>query len=103
MKININNLPGTDFQRDVWRALARIPRGSVVSYARLAEMAGHPRAVRAVANAVGKNPCAPEIPCHRVVRSDGTIGGYSGHGGVATKRKLLAAEGVLLQELEIKD
>ena len=55
-----------------------------------------PLAVRAVANAVGKNPYAPKIPCHRVIRSDGSLGGYSGKGGVKTKRFLLQKEGVML-------
>jgi len=91
-KINIDKLPGTDFQRDVWRALMKIPCGQTVTYAQLAEMAGHGTAVRAVANAVGKNPCAPDIPCHRVIRSDGSIGGYSAPGGIEMKKKLLAAE-----------
>ena len=91
-KIDVDKLAGTDFQRDVWRALLKIPRGETVSYKRLAMMAGHPRAIRAVANAVGKNPCAPDIPCHRVIRSDGGIGGYSGAGGIAAKKKLLAEE-----------
>lgn len=96
MKINIDALPGTEFQRDVWRALTQIPRGCTVTYSELAAMSGHPTAVRAVANAIRKNPCAPEIPCHRVVRSDGTIGGYSGLGGIARKRELLATEGICL-------
>ena len=91
--IDIESLSGTPFQRDVWRALCRIPRGTTVTYAELARDAGHPRAVRAVANAVGKNPMPPIIPCHRVVRSDGRIGGYSAAGGVAAKRRLLASEG----------
>lgn len=96
-KINIDNLPGTKFQKDVWRALVKIPHGKTISYKGLAIMAGHPDAVRAVANAVGRNPCAPFIPCHRVIASDGTIGGYSGPGGIETKRKLLAAEGVMIE------
>jgi len=91
-KIDIDKLSGTDFQKDVWRALLKIPRGTTVTYKQMAAMAGHPNAVRAVANAVGKNPMAPEIPCHRVVRSDGGLGGYSGPGGIATKKKLLAME-----------
>ena len=91
---DIDALPGTPFQRDVWRALTRIPRGEVRTYKQLAEMAGHPNAVRAVANAVGKNPMPPIIPCHRVVRSDGGIGGYSAPGGLRRKRALLAAEGI---------
>ncbi|MDR1696675.1 MAG: MGMT family protein [Rickettsiales bacterium] len=90
--IDIDKLPGTDFQRDVWRALTKIPQGQTRTYKQVAEMAGHVRAVRAVANAIGKNPCAPEIPCHRVVRSDGGIGGYSGPGGVAEKLRLLELE-----------
>lgn len=92
--IDIDSLPGTDFQHAVWRALTQIPRGQVRTYKQLAQMAGYPTAVRAVANAVGKNPMPPIIPCHRVIRSDGTIGGYSAPGGVATKRALLHAEGV---------
>lgn len=96
-EIDIDSLPGTAFQRDVWRAIASIPRGTVVSYCRLAQMAGHPNATRAVASAVGKNPIPPIIPCHRVIRSDGTIGGYSGNGGVEKKRALLASEGVVFK------
>lgn len=92
-RIDIDSLSGTRFQRDVWRALTQIPRGETRTYAELAIMCGHPNAVRAVANAVGKNPMPPIIPCHRVVRSDGKIGGYSAPGGVARKRELLLAEG----------
>ncbi|MBN1325202.1 MAG: MGMT family protein [Alphaproteobacteria bacterium] len=91
-KINFDKLNGTPFQLAVWRALTMIPRGQTVNYKRLAEMAGYPNAVRAVANAVGKNPMAPTIPCHRVIRSDGSIGGYSGSGGVKAKKKLLEQE-----------
>ncbi len=94
--IDINNLPGTQFQHDVWRALMQIPRGTVKTYAELAKMSGHPNAVRAVANAVGKNPMPPTIPCHRVIRSDGNIGGYSAPGGVMRKIELLKSEGVEL-------
>lgn len=96
--IDIDALPGTDFQRDVWRALTRIPRGKTVTYSELAKMAGHPTAVRAVANAVGKNPMPPRIPCHRVICSNGAIGGYSAPGGVAAKRAILQAEGVDLSK-----
>lgn len=91
-KIDIDALPGTSFQRDVWRALIQIPRGETRTYADVAKMAGHPNAVRAVANAIGKNPLPPIIPCHRVVRSDGRLGGYSAPGGIAEKRRLLASE-----------
>ena len=55
-----------------------------------------PKAARAVANAVGKNPNAPKIPCHRVIRSDGSLGGYSGPGGIKTKKKLLKKEGIFV-------
>ncbi len=96
MKINFDSFDGTQFQKSVWRELMNIPRGSVITYAELARRIGRPNAVRAVANAVGKNPCAPEIPCHRVIRSDGTLGGYSGVGGIKAKKKLLRAEGITL-------
>lgn len=89
---DIDKLPGTSFQHDVWRALLRIPRGQVRTYTELAKMAGHPNAVRAVANAVGKNPLPPHIPCHRVIRSDGKLGGYSAPGGIAEKIRLLQSE-----------
>jgi len=85
---------GTPFQMAVWAALLRIPRGEVRTYTDLAAEVGRPTAARAVANACGANPDAPRVPCHRVVRSDGGLGGYSGEGGVATKRRLLAEEGV---------
>ena len=89
-------LIGTEFQLKVWAYLRKIPRGSVKTYAQVAKDIGKPLAVRAVANAIGKNPYAPKIPCHRVIRSDGTIGGYSGKGGLKTKRFLLKKEGIKL-------
>ena len=87
---------GTKFQLKVWKYLKKIPRGSVKSYSQVAKDIRKPLAVRAVANAIGKNPYAPKIPCHRVIRSDGTLGGYSGKGGVKTKRLLLKKEGISL-------
>lgn len=87
--------PGTPFQQKVWRELLKIPKGSVATYAFIAKRVGRPRAVRAVANAVAANPWPIRIPCHRVVRSDGTLGGYSGPGGVGGKRKLLRKEGAI--------
>ena len=89
-------LIGTEFQLKVWACLRKIPRGSVKNYSQVAKATGKPLAVRAVANAVGKNPNPPKIPCHRVIRSDGSIGGYSGKGGVKTKRFLLKKEGLML-------
>ena len=89
-------LVSTEFQLRVWAYLRKIPRGSVKTYSEVAKAIGKPRAVRAVANAIGKNPYAPKIPCHRVIRSDGSLGGYSGKGGVKTKRFLLQKEGITL-------
>ena len=89
-------LVGTEFQLKVWAYLRKIPRGSLKTYSQVAKAIGKPRAVRAVANAIGKNPYAPKIPCHRVIRSDGSLGGYSGKRGVKTKRFLLQKEGITL-------
>ena len=89
-------LVGTKFQLKVWAYLSKIPPGRVKTYSQVAKAIGKPLAVRAVANAIGKNPYAPKIPCHRVIRSDGSLGGYSGKGGVKTKRFLLQKEGITL-------
>ena len=89
-------LKGTKFQLKVWNYLKKIPRGKVKTYSEVAKSIGKPLAVRAVANAIGKNPLAPQIPCHRVIRSDGSLGGYSGKGGIKTKRLLLKKEGIAL-------
>ena len=88
------NLKGTKFQIKVWNFLKTIKKGSVLSYSDVAKGIKKPKAVRAVANAIGKNPYAPKIPCHRVIRSDGSLGGYSGKGGIKKKRLLLKNEGV---------
>jgi AraC family transcriptional regulator of adaptative response/methylated-DNA-[protein]-cysteine methyltransferase len=84
------DLVGTAFQRRVWRALREVPRGGTVSYGELAARIGAPRAVRAVGMACGANPVAVAVPCHRVVRGDGSIGGY--RWGLARKKTLLARE-----------
>ena len=89
-------LVGTKFQLKVWAYLRKIPRGSIKTYSQVAKAIGKPFATRAVANAIGKNPYAPKIPCHRVIRSDGLLGGYSGKGGIKTKRFLLKKEGIRL-------
>ena len=81
---------GTTFQRRVWRALGRVAAGETVSYAELARRVGLAGGARAVARACAANPCAIVVPCHRVVRADGAIGGY--RWGVARKRALLARE-----------
>ena len=82
----------TPFQRDVLRALQMISYGKTISYADLAELAGRPRAVRAAANTVAKNLLPLIIPCHRVVRKDGSLGGFSAPGGITIKEKLLTLE-----------
>ena len=87
---------GTKFQLKVWSYLKKIPRGSVKTYSQVAKAIEKPLAVRAVANAIGKNPYPPKIPCHRVIRSDGSLGGYSGKGGIKTKEMLLKKEGITL-------
>ena len=87
-------LSGTKFQIKVWNYLKKIPKGKVETYKQVAKGIGMPKAARAVANACGKNPYAPKIPCHRVIRSDGGLGGYSGRGGTRQKLKLLRSEGV---------
>jgi len=86
------DLVGTEFQRRVWQAIAKIPAGQVISYAELARRAGRPRAIRAAAQACGANPVPLLVPCHRVVASDGGLGGFGG--GLPLKRKLLAREGL---------
>lgn len=83
-------LRGTNLQLAVWRALLRLPAETTIAYGELAAAAGHPRAVRAVASAVGRNPVAPLVPCHRVLRATGALGGY--RWGLDTKRRLLAME-----------
>jgi len=86
-------LEGTAFQILVWKEIEKIPYGETRTYKELALAIGRPKSARAVANACGKNPYAPTIPCHRVIRSDGKFGGYSGKGGINTKKKLLKLEG----------
>ena len=86
----------TKLQLKVWNYLKKIPRGTIKTYMQVAKAVGKPNAVRAIANAIGKNPYPPQIPCHRVIRSDGSLGGYSGKGGIKTKRLLLKKEGVTL-------
>ena len=89
-------LNGTKFQIKVWRYLISIPKGSIRTYKQVAIAIRCPKAARAVANACAKNPYAPKIPCHRVIRSDGGLGGYSGRGGIRLKLKLLRSEKVAI-------
>lgn len=85
-------LIGTEFQVKVWKEISKIPYGETRTYKDLAIAIGRPNSSRAVANACGKNPYPPTIPCHRVVRSDGNLGGYSGKGGIEQKRNLILKE-----------
>ena len=85
-------LSGTEFQIKVWKEISKIPYGETRTYKDLAIAIGKPNSSRAVANACAKNPYVPQIPCHRVIRSDGKLGGYSGKGGVKNKSELLKAE-----------
>lgn len=84
---------GTDFQKTVWNELLKVPFGKTISYGEMAKRIGHPKAVRAVANANGANAMAIFAPCHRVIGNDGSLTGFAG--GLDAKRKLLELEGVL--------
>lgn len=93
LPIDIGSL--TTFQRDVLMTVMKVPRGEVTTYGDLAKRIGRPKAARAVGQALGNNPIPIVIPCHRVLTSDGSLGGYSGREGVKTKEKLLRLEGAL--------
>lgn len=84
----------TSFEKKVLIATLKIPCGEVRSYAWVAKMAGSPKAARAAGQALNKNPYAPHVPCHRVISSNGSLGGYAG--GVEKKRKMLRNEGVVI-------
>lgn len=90
-KLPLDLTCGTPFQQKVWRALCKIPRGQTRSYAWIARQIGQPKAARAVGAACGANPIPIIVPCHRVIASDGSLGGYSG--GLERKRQLLKLEG----------
>ena len=90
-----------NFNQKVWKLLGRIPWGKVTPYKELAAAVGNPNAARAVGNACNTNPFAPEVPCHRVVSSDGSIGGYA-H-GTEKKIRLLGKEGIKVRQGKIVD
>ncbi len=90
------HLFGTPFQIKVWKRAEMIPYGKTVSYEKIAEMVGKPKAVRAVGTALGENPIPIIIGCHRVIKKDGTLGGFSG--GIEMKIKLLELEGVKMKK-----
>lgn len=85
---------GTTFQKQVWEALMAIPAGRTTTYGAIAAQLQHPKAVRAVGGAVGRNPWSIMVPCHRVIGADGGLTGYAG--GVARKIELLRREGVVI-------
>ena len=85
----------TRFQQAVWLACLSIPKGQTRSYKWVAERIGRPKAFRAVGKALGKNPFAPTVPCHRVIAADGTPGGFSAPEGLRSKLKLLRVEGAI--------
>ncbi len=89
---SIRSWKATPFQKKVWRTILTIPPGEVRSYEWVAKKIGHPRATRGVGSALKKNPFAPQVPCHRVIRKDGSLGGYSGPGGISQKMRLLKKE-----------
>lgn len=90
---------GSAFQKAVWAELCKIPLGETRSYAQIAAAIGKPGAMRAVGTANGSNPVSVIVPCHRVIRSDGSLGGYGG--GIENKKKLLAAEGRSFEAAEL--
>jgi O-6-methylguanine DNA methyltransferase len=99
VRIDLDLRGHTDFERDVWHKALEIPRGEVRPYGWIAAEIGRPKAVRAVGTALGHNPVPLIVPCHRVVRTDGSIGQYS-LGGPANKRTILEAEGLDLESME---
>jgi len=96
-RLPVDESAGTAFQRSVWRALRRIPKGKTISYAELAKRIGKPKAVRAAGLANGQNPISIVVPCHRVIGSNGTLTGYGG--GLPRKKWLLEHEGALAAKL----
>jgi methylated-DNA-[protein]-cysteine S-methyltransferase len=84
----------SDFKNRVLKIVSEIPKGKILSYKQIAELAGSPRAYRAVGNIMASNN-NPNVPCHRVIKSDGSIGGYSGKDGVPGKIKILEKEGAI--------
>ena len=83
---------GTDFQKSVWQKLEELAYGKTSSYQAIAQAIGKPKAVRAVGTAVGSNPICIVVPCHRILRADGGLGGYAG--GLPSKKILLGVEGI---------
>jgi len=87
-----------NFRTKVYEITKQIPKGKVATYGQIAKLAGSPGAARAVGMCMKTNPDAPIVPCHRVVAADGSLHGYSGKGGLVTKKKMLVAEGVVFKK-----
>ena len=91
----------TEFERAVYEAVKLIPKGNVATYGQIAELAGYPRAARAVGNALHRNPDETNVPCHRVVNADGLLAKSFGFGGALEQRRRLMAEGVYVMDLSV--
>lgn len=91
----------TEFEKSVLELIKKIPKGKVSTYQEIAKALSRPRAARAVGNALNKNPFAPKIPCHRVIKSDGRLGGYAF--GQKRKINILRAEGVEIDGIKLKN
>ena len=98
IELSVQLAHATDFQQHVWNTIRQIPYGEVRTYQWIANQIERPKSVRAIGNAVGANPASILIPCHRVIRSDGTLGGYGG--GINRKRQLLTLEGYPIATLK---
>ena len=98
IEISIQLAYTTEFQQQVWNVIRQIPYGEVRTYQWIADQIGRPKSARSIGNAVGANPVSILIPCHRVIRSNGGLGGYGG--GLERKRQLLALEGYPVEELK---
>jgi methylated-DNA-[protein]-cysteine S-methyltransferase len=97
-KVPLDTSDVASFYRRVYEAARKVSAGQTISYGELAARIGAPGAARAVGQALGKNPFAIVVPCHRVLAANGKAGGFSAHGGISTKRRILAVEGVELAE-----
>src|SRR3989338_6632290 len=89
------------FKEKVYQLCRQIPKGKVATYGQLARLAGYPKAARTVGMLMRVNPDAPHTPCHRVVAADGRLTGYSGKGGLATKKKMLTKEGIIFNKEKV--
>jgi methylated-DNA-[protein]-cysteine S-methyltransferase len=99
MKNELREKIKMDFNEKVWNAIKKIPKGKISTYKEIAKAIGKPKAVRAVGNACNKNPFSPRIPCHRIVKSNGEVGGFAL--GTKKKKELLKKEGIEIKKGKI--